>query len=135
MSRGLGKIQKSFYLLIRNAGTPVTFNELCDILRAASDLEPGFKILPSRIRSWRRAIHSLVKTGDLIQIGHHPSRYFPADAKFAGTLTGNLDAAKATIIATLNRITSGAPPDADVKKIIHGVLMACVAEAKDGGAA
>jgi len=69
MSRGFGRLQRSLMAIIRHHGRPMTFAEI-----------RGERRHPTRERSVRRALRSLVDDYMLIAIGdggrREPTRYF-----------------------------------------------------------
>ena len=139
MSRGMGKVEQAMVGVIRNAGRPMSYGDIAAALMQAVGINDFTErqLPPSRERSFRRALHNLVKQGRLIELnGNRSVRYFfhPADladnSTLAKQINGNWEAGVAVAISTLRRIRPDgallASMDAQTlaKHILHTALHA-----------
>ena len=139
MSRGMGRIEQGLFNVIRNEGRPMSYADIAGVLMQAAGIN-DFKerrLPTSRERSFRRALHNLVKRGTLIELnGNKSVRYFfhPADlmnnSKLAEQTNGNWEAGMAVAISTLRRIRpNGAlPTSMDAQTIAKNILLAAFNE-------
>jgi hypothetical protein len=119
MSRGPGDIQRAVTSALRLAGKPVTIAEMIEV---ALPGRRGRDVPATRLRSIQRALKRFVDSGDVVVL---------SDGRYAlhprllgdGALNGNLEAARALAISTVNRIRGAdVKGDADVTKLAASLL-------------
>jgi hypothetical protein len=72
MSRGLGAIERLLFQAVNAAGKSVSYAELIAGLMEVMGAPRGTRLAPSKDRSFRRALHGLVRKGFLLEIGRAP---------------------------------------------------------------
>ena len=133
MSRGLGKVERALVDVIRHEARPMSYTDIAEAFMQAAGINDFTerRLKPSTERTYRHALHNLVKREILLELAgdKRGKQYFFHPRVLPGLKNGDWGAAVALAIATIRGMKPGKiPASADVKIITLQILKAAIEE-------